>query len=240
LEAAVCLSDPAGPGTRLGPAILGTERLTRHEAGQVPREQFVAAGQAAGLTEEEVDSIGWRHKTVHVDVSVDGHPVRLCSFHARPGKGGGRGKPYVGWVKQLFHRVCAGWLAAHSGTTVVGVDANSPKVDHPDPNRWQPFMAGEATLIGPRPEHHLRDALYRWLDDHPDELEHTRAERPDGPLAVTYIIPKTGQLRRYDHLLVTDDVTVDAIDHRPPHADGSDHGAIVAELGLPADSELAL
>jgi hypothetical protein len=158
--------------------------------------------------------------------------VRLCSFHARPGTGGGRGKPYVGWVKQLFHRVCADWLVEHHGAMIVGVDANSPKVDHPDPERWEPFMAGEASLIGPRPRHHLTDALYRWLNEHPQELARIRAERPDGPLAISHVIAQSGQPRRYDHLLVTDDVDVEAIEYRLPGSDGSDHGAIIAELAL--------
>ena len=233
VQAAVEHSEPGrGSPTRLGPAILGTDRVMLLAAGQVPRERFVAAGQAAGLTEDEVDRIGWRHKTVYADIDIDGHPVRLCSFHARPGTGGGGGRPYVGWVKQLFHRVCADWLAEHNGTTIVGVDANSPKVDHPDADRWEPFMAGEATLIGPQPHHQLDDALYRWLERHPEELDRIRAERPQGPLAITHVLRRSGQPRRYDHLLVTVDLDVDAIEHREPHADGSDHGAIVVDLSL--------
>lgn len=230
-EVAVLHSEPeGGPSARIGPAILGSDRVVLKGAGQVPAQRFVEAGAAAGLTAPEVAGIGWRHKTLYTDVEIDGRPMRLCSLHARPGTGGGRGTPYVGWVKQLFHRVCAAWLAEHEGTTVVGVDANSPKVDHPDPARWEPFMAGEATLIGPAPEHCLDDALRRWLDAHPDELKRVVADRPQGPLAVSYVIGQSGAERRYDHLLISDDLRVAAIEHRQPDADGSDHGMIVADL----------
>lgn len=230
-EVAVLHSEPdGGPSARIGPAILGGDRVELKGAGQVPARLFVEAGAAAGLTAQEVAGIGWRHKTLYADVEIDGRPMRLCSLHARPGTGGGRGTPYVGWAKQLFHRVCAAWLAEHDGATVVGVDANSPKVDHPDPACWEPFMAGEATLIGPAPEHRLTDALRRWLDAHPDDLERVMTDRPQGPLAVTYVISQSGAQRRYDHLLVSDDLHVEAIEHRQPDADGSDHGMIVADL----------
>jgi hypothetical protein len=205
---------------------MGTGRVRLHDAGQVPSELFARAGYAADLNKAEVDGIGWRHKTVYVDTEVDGTRVRLCSFHARPGAS-------VGGIKQLFHRVCADWLVEHHGTMAVGVDANSPKVDHPDPSRWRPFWAGEGTLVGPRPRHHLTDALSRWLDEHPDELEHIRRGRPDGPLAISHVLRRSGTVQRYDHLLVTDDIQVDTIDYRQPGIDGSDHGAIVADLTLP-------
>lgn len=232
-ELAVLHSEPGrGAAARIGPAILGTERVVLKAVGQVPAKRFVEAGQHAGLSEAEVNGIGWRHKTIYADVEVDGHPVRVCSLHARPGTGGGRGKPYLGYAKQIFHRVCAEWLADHDGTTIVGVDANSPRVDHPDPGRWEPFMAGEATLIGPAPRHALEDALRRWLEDRPKERARIEVERPDGPLAVTYWTTGARRPRRYDHLLVSKDLEVVTMDHRPPRQDGSDHGAIVAEFRI--------
>jgi hypothetical protein len=111
-----------------------------------------------------------------------------------------------------------------------GVDANSPYVDHPDPARWQPSMAGDATLIGPQPRHRLTDALYQWLAEHPEDLERVRAERPDGPLAISYKTSGAGRPVRYDHLFVTGDLRVEAITYRPPAADGSDHGVVLARL----------
>lgn len=232
-ELAVAQSEPATPGgrpppaRRQGPAVLGSQRVMMRTAGQVPEAWFVQAGGRAGLTEEEVRRIGWRHKTIYVDVSVEGAPLRVAGFHARPGSSG------LGWVKQLFHRVCATWVAACQGPMLFGVDANSPNVDHPEPQQWRPFMAGEATLIGPSPSHHLVDALPRWLDDHPHERRQVLAQRPDGPLAVTYRTPRSRAPKRYDHLFTTRDITIDALTHRPPGVDGSDHGAILADLTIP-------
>jgi len=93
-------------------------------------------------------------------------------------------------------------------------------------------MAGDATLIGPRPAHHLTDAMYRWLEQHPGELERIRTERPHGPLETSYVTTGGKRPCRYDHLFVTDDIAVEAIDYRAPFADGSDHGAIVAALAI--------
>ena len=219
---------------RLATAVLLSERvLPAHgapAAGQIPEQRFLERGAAAGLSEFEIrERMGWLPRNVYVDAEVDGVSIRVCSFHARPATGGRPGRPPAGYARQLFHRVCAAWVAEQSGPVIFGVDANSPRVDHPDPQRWEPALAGDATLIGPAPEHHLRDALHRWLDDHPDELARIRAERPDGPLAISYRLPG-GAPRRYDHLFVTDDIGVDDIRYRPPNRDGSDHGAIVADL----------
>lgn len=234
-EMAVLHSEPKkGPSSRISTAILGTRRVRLHEAGQIPPEAFIDAGVRAGLSEAEVRGrTGWLHRNLYVDVEIDGDLLRLCSLHARPATGQTRpGRPPLGYARQLFHRVCADWIAAHDGPMVFGVDANAPFVDHPDPQQWQPAMAGDATLIGPRPTHHLTDALYRWLDHHPDELERIRAERPEGPLATSYVTTGGKRPCRYDHLFVTDDIEVETIDYRPPFADGSDHGAIVADLAI--------
>jgi hypothetical protein len=231
-ELAVMHSEPsAGPSARLGTAILGSDRVHLREVGQIPEERFIEAGVRAGLSEAEVrDRTGWFHRNLYADVEIDGVTLRVCSFHARPATGGRPGRPPLGYARQLFHRVCADWLAEHPGPMLFGVDANSPYVDHPDPAHWQPSMAGDATLIGPQPRHHLTDALYRWLDEHPEELEHVRTKHPEGPLAISYVTSGAGRPVRYDHLFVTDDLRVENITYRSPGADGSDHGAVIARL----------
>jgi hypothetical protein len=150
-----------------------------------------------------------------------------------PRDGRPTGPPTSGYARQIFHRVCADWLAEQEGSTIFGVDANGPFVDHPDLERWQPAMAGDANLIGPSPRHHLTDALYRWLADRPSELEAIREARPQGPLAVSYRTTGDHRPCRYDHIYVTNDINVDNIEYRAPRADGSDHGAIVATLTTP-------
>jgi hypothetical protein len=51
--------------------------------------------------------------------------VTVCSFHIPPG---------ATWkmIKPQTMKAIAEWLALQSGTVVVGMDANSPKTDHPD------------------------------------------------------------------------------------------------------------
>jgi endonuclease/exonuclease/phosphatase family metal-dependent hydrolase len=231
-ELAVMHSESSGgPSARISTAILGSERVRLREVGQIPQERFIEAGVRAGLSEAEVrDRTGWFHRNLYADIEIDGVGLRVCSLHARPATGGRPGKPPLGYTRQLFHRVCADWLAEHDGPMLFGVDANGPFVDHPDPAHWQPSMAGDATLIGPQPRHHLTDALYRWLDTHPEELKKVRRERPEGPLAISYVTTGASRQVRYDHLFVTDDLHVEHLAYRPPGADGSDHGAILAHL----------
>lgn len=233
-EHAVMHSEPSGgPSARLGTAILGSEQVRLLAVGQIPQQRFIEAGVRAGLSEAEVcERTGWFHRNLYADVDIEGVPLRVCSFHARPATGGRPGRPPLGYARQLFHRVCAHWLAQHHGPMLFGVDANSPYLDHPDPERWQPSMTGDATLIGPRPRHHLTDALHRWLGGHPTELEQIRTQRPEGPLAVSYITSGAGRAVRYDHLFITDDLRSESITYRPPGADGSDHGAILATLAF--------
>ena len=231
-ELAVMHSEPVdGPSARLGTAILGSERVSLRGVGQVPQERFIEAGVRAGMSEAEVcDRTGWFHRNLYADVEIDGLALRVCSLHARPATGGRPGRPPLGYARQLFHRVCADWLTEHQGPMLFGVDANSPYLDHPDPVQWRPSMAGDATLIGPQPRHHLTDALHRWHEQHPEELEQVRTQRPDGPLAISYVTTGAGRQVRYDHLFVTDDLAVEGITYRPPGADGSDHAVILASL----------
>jgi hypothetical protein len=233
-ELSVLHSEPSGgPSTRLGTAILARKHVQLRSVGQIPEQRFIAAGLRAGLSESEVrERTGWLHRNLYADVEIDGTRLRVCSLHARPATGGAPGRPPLGYTRQVFHRVCAAWLAEHDGTALFGVDANGPFIDHPEPDRWQPAMAGDATLIGPQPEHHLTDAMYRWLADRPEELEAIRHRRPDGPLAVSYVTTGSKRPCRYDHVYITDDISVENIQYRSPYSDGSDHGAVVADLAI--------
>lgn len=233
-ELSVLHSEPSGRSSaRLGTAILASERVQLKEVGQIPEQQFIDAGVRAGLSESEVrERTGWCHRNLYADVEIDGIPLRVCSLHARPATGGAPGRPPLGYTRQVFHRVCAAWLAEHDGTALFGVDANGPFIDHPDPDRWRPAMAGDATLIGPQPVHHLTDAMYRWLASRPDQMEAIRRSRPDGPLAVSYVTTGSKRPCRYDHVYVTDDIDVEDIQYRWPQSDGSDHGAVVTALAI--------
>jgi endonuclease/exonuclease/phosphatase family metal-dependent hydrolase len=92
-------------------------------------------------------------------------------------------------------------------------------------------------LVGPAKLHPLQDALRRWLDEHPEELDRLRAERPGGPLALSYRTGRRklhpGTDRWFDSIWVSPQFEVDAVAY--PYAEciaaGSDHAAVVAGSG---------
>ena len=109
-----------------------------------------------------------------VEVESPIGPLTLVSFHAPPS---------VSWQekKPLAFLALARWLAKHQTRVLVGMDANTPKTDHPDSEQNECWWDGEPLLLGSRPLHPLRDALRIWLAAHPLEAEQRQALRPDGP-----------------------------------------------------------
>lgn len=173
-------------------------------------------------------------KFLYADVSIDHwrHPIVVASFHAAPGPG----KPET--TLGVAH-----WLELQFGPAILGLDANSPSVDHPDHERsvycWgqAPYTPMEPALIGPPTfvRHRLRDALRVRLASHPSEA----APLTDvGPLAVTHDRDKrhTGHApARFDSLWVTPEFSVGPVEHlwdadqaRP--LGGSDHAMVVTTL----------
>jgi hypothetical protein len=168
--------------------------------------------------------------------------LTAVSYHAPPG---------VSWKKvKVDHALAlARWLETVPGTVIVGVDANTPEVDHPDPaltrthwhtgtSRLETGEPGDDYMFGPSPSHGLRDALRAWLEQHPAALERIRTERPNGPLAITHRTGKRtnfeGNPVRFDHLWISRDLTVDTIHHEYGAAvdAGSDHALVWADLEL--------
>ena len=120
---------------------------------------------------------------------------------------------------------------------LLGLDANTPKLDHPVEARsefWWP--AHEPLVLGPPSvrEHDLSDALRLWLSANPDEQARIAAERPDGPLAVTHLCGAKEIPCRYDQVWVSPEWSVDSVRHltEESFAAGSDHALVSADLGL--------
>jgi hypothetical protein len=155
--------------------------------------------------------------------------ITFCSFHTPPGATWGRIKPRT--LKAI-----AEWLPAQQGPIVVGIDANTPKTDHPDAVRNEWWWAEEPLLLGPTPVHQLRDALRLWLEGRPDMMAAIRAQRPHGPLAVSHVrgSGKTRIACRYDFIYVSTHLAVEAVAylHEEALEAGSDHALVVASLGL--------
>lgn len=157
----------------------------------------------------------------------DAGPITLCSFHIPPGASWGEIKPQT--LKAI-----AEWLASHNGRIVFGIDANTPKTDHPDAmsNEW--WWAEEPILLGAKPPHPLRDALRVFLEARPDMLATISAERPRGPLAISHWRGR-GTKRtacRYDFIYVSPGIVVEDVEYMFDEAvkAGSDHAFVAARL----------
>jgi hypothetical protein len=141
--------------------------------------------------------------------------------------------------RQNFEAVTA-WLAGQHARTVVGLDCNSPKVDHPDVSRnryWGreggPGDRREYLLHDPwRAPHGLRDAYRVFLAEHPAEMDRIREKQPDGPLAVSHVTGKAP--RRYDFIYVTPDLVPHQVeyDFSTAHAAKGDHAMVKAQLSV--------
>ena len=166
-------------------------------------------------------------KALIVEVDSPTGPLTLCSFHTPHGSG---------WkeLKLQSLMVLARWLVSHSERTLVGIDANTPKAEHPDIAQNQWWRDGEPQMLGSRPLHPLRDALRVWLAAHPIEAEQLYSLRPQGPLAISYDRGKKKRPVpcRYDFIYVTPDFTVSNVNYlyREAIEVGSDHALVIADL----------
>ena len=168
-------------------------------------------------------------------------PMTIASYHAPPGVSWGRTK--VHHAHELLR-----WINRTEGMLVVGSDANTPQVDHPDSDlvrtHWHTGarklagLPGDDITFGGRPEHRLRDAYRLWLAGHPAALEQVTQDRPQGPLAVSHRTGKragaAGSPRRYDTLWISPDLTPTAMTYeyaKAIHA-GSDHALVIADIEL--------
>lgn len=167
--------DLVGSGRRRATAIAGRGAAPDH-VGMLPR-----------LTLPE--------RMVYANVASSIGPLAVASYHAPPG---------VSWgeVKVKHAHGLMEWVNATPGPIVVGADANTPEIDHPDPaqvrTHWHTGRRrlagrpGDDVMFGGHPAHRLRDAYRQWLEQHPSDLEQIRATRPEGPLAITH---RTGKRR---------------------------------------------
>jgi hypothetical protein len=159
--------------------------------------------------------------------------ITICSFHTPPGASWGK-------LKTRSDVELAEWLAGRGGPTLLGIDANSPKVDHPDLGKTEWWYDEEAILLGAEKKHRLRDALRLYLDANPRLLRHIKAQRPNGPLAVSHI--RGNQYKRtesrYDYIFVSPEVKVQEVEYVYSSAieAGSDHALVFANLSVWYDS----
>lgn len=172
-------------------------------------------------------------RTLTVGLKLDGKTdVEAASFHFVAGSDPKWGR----LAKGINFRVVTDWMAAVPATGIVGIDANSPKLDHPEVSRNVYFggeIQREYVLHDPlRATHRLRDALRTWLDANPKELSEIRRLRPEGPLAVSHI--NRGNSRRFDFLFVGTayEPTSVTYEYEAARQVGANHAPVVVNLAV--------
>ncbi len=170
---------------------------------------------------------------VAAKTAVGGSTVAVCSWHAPNAAGEGPE------AKMRGYRAFLAWAEAQSGPIIAGFDANhwartaslelTPVVDDPR-DRW--FL--ENQFFGANPTHRLRDAYLDHLRDRPDEYEEIRRQRPEGPLAISYVRGSGAKAipDRFDYIFISPEIAcLEAAYHYDAgvHA-GSDHAPVTATL----------
>jgi hypothetical protein len=173
------------------------------------------------------DALGPR-RALAVTATHDGAALTILSCYAPTNTGQGR-KERPGYFSAL-----ASWLSIMSAPVVLGLDANGPRVDHPDIEQTKWWTEEEALVLGVGAR--TEDALRLWYADHPTELRRRLRYYPHGPLADSYHRGRKGKyLRcRYDSIRVSPGVRVaDAryLYEEAVHA-GSDHALVIADIEL--------
>ena len=118
---------------------------------------------------------------------------------------------------------------------ILGMDANGPRIDHPDPTRSVWWTPEEAAVLGAGAP--TSDALRLWYAEHPADFKRRTEYYPHGPLADSYHRGRKGKYvrSRYDSIRVSPGIRV--LEVRYLYGDavlaGSDHALVVADVDLP-------
>lgn len=169
------------------------------------------------------------HRSLAVTAAFGGTTVTLLSCYAPTNSGQGRtGRP-------RYFSSLASWLSAMATPVVLGMDANGPRMDHPDIGQTKWWNEEEALVFGTGAQ--TEDVLRLWYADHPAELKRRTQYYPHGPLADSYHRGRKGKyLRcRYDSIRVSPAINVTDVHYLYDEAirAGSDHALVVADIDLP-------
>jgi endonuclease/exonuclease/phosphatase family metal-dependent hydrolase len=176
-----------------------------------------------------LDQVALPERTLIAEIDSPFGRMVVCCFHMPPGVTWKEIKP------QTFIRI-ANWLQDKKTHTVLTIDANTPKTDHPNLNCSEWHWKDEPVLMGPQPLHNMKDAYRVFLDKNPDQLKLIQEIRPTGPLAISYDRGRKDKSIpcRYDFIYVTPDIEVHNAQYYYEEAisAGSDHALVMAELEL--------
>lgn len=205
----------------------------------MPTTQVLPGPPAAVAPEWPRSPAGVRRLRRWEIASPIGH-LQVASYHAPPGVSWGR-------VKVDHAHALLDWINQTTNPVVLGADANTPEIDHPDRDQvrthWHTGLrrlhgqVGDDVTFGGHPHHALDDAFRRWLDEHPARLAAIVRERPTGPLAVSHVTGRhhgsPGTPRRFDTIWISRSLTVSSMTYDYAgalDAAGSDHALVTADL----------
>jgi endonuclease/exonuclease/phosphatase family metal-dependent hydrolase len=186
------------------------------------------------VNSSRLPKIAFPERSLVALLRVERRLLTTCSFHVPPGANWGETKPQT-------MRAIAQWLADQSPPLIFGIDANSPKIDHPQISRNEWWWEGESSLLGDRPLHQLRDCYRLFLDADPARLARVIRVRPNGPLAVSYFRGhrQSRTACRYDFIYVSPEIRVRRVQYLFDRAvrATSDHAIVIADLQLVLDQK---
>jgi hypothetical protein len=137
--------------------------------------------------------------------------------------------------RATFFAALARQLAVVPAPFILGMDANGPRIDHPDLAQSVWWTPEDVTVLGP--DALTSDVLRLWYQKHPEAWKRRLQYYPHGPLADSYHRGRKGKyLRsRYDSIRVSSGMGV--VDVRYLYNDavqaGSDHALVAADIDVP-------
>jgi hypothetical protein len=176
------------------------------------------------LTSSPLVNVPSPERTLTGIVQVDGRHLTVAALAAPPG---------VSWDELeavQVNRYGDLW-ASRTLPLIVRIDRNTPRVDHPDLDGCDWFWEAKRKLYGPDPKHDLRDALRVYLGDNEDKMACIRSNRPEGPLATSFLRGHKTPAR-YDAIYASSEFEVLKVEYHCEDAlkAGSDHGLVWARL----------
>lgn len=182
------------------------------------------------LTEADVVEVPSPERALHAVATSGKQRITVASMALPPASSRAWGPA----KKVAQARAIAAWLGKASGPTMLGIDANTPKVDHPQLAQTEWWNDGEEVLLGAEKIHTLRDVYREVVERDPARAASIEAARPLGPLAVSYRRGRGDRAVdcRYDSILASPDIAVRAAgyEYEAAVAAGSDHALVWADL----------
>ncbi|WP_207799694.1 hypothetical protein [Candidatus Cryosericum hinesii] len=168
-------------------------------------------------------------RSLAITATHTGSALTLLSCYAPTNTGPGKTE------RPRAFSALADWLSSAPCPVVLGMDANGPRVDHPDIEQSRWWTEEEALVLGAGTR--TEDVLRLWYTGHPAELKRRVRYYPNGPLADSYHRGRKGKyLRcRYDSIRVSPSISVTDVRYLYEEAvrAGSDHALVVTDIDLP-------